>query len=99
MDHVRLVLGRLEARGNTHVEKGVDTRIVVDMLLHASKDNYDTAILVSGDGDFARACEAVGELGKNVENAYFISGRSQQLQNVSDVFHQITPAMITGCAP
>lgn len=32
---VRLVLGRLEARGNVWVEKGVDAQIVVHMLQHA----------------------------------------------------------------
>ena len=95
--YVRVILGRLEPRGGSYVEKGVDTQIVVQMLLHAVRDNYDTAVLVSGDGDFACALEAVGELGKNVENAYFASGRSLQLQNVSDVFREITPAMIAQC--
>jgi len=98
-DHVRVVLGRLEPRGDVLVEKGVDTRIVVDMLLHASKDNYEVAILVSGDGDFACACEAVGELGKTVENAYFARGRSQHLQNFSDVYHEITAEILERCSP
>ncbi|HCU35797.1 MAG TPA: hypothetical protein DGT21_10185, partial [Armatimonadetes bacterium] len=35
MEKVRLVLGRLEARGNVWVEKGVDAQIVVHMLQHA----------------------------------------------------------------
>ena len=95
--YVRVILGRLEPRGNTYVEKGVDTQIVVQMLLHAVRDNYDTAILVSGDGDFACALEAIGELGKNVVNAYFGTGRSLQLQNVSDVFREITPSMVNEC--
>jgi len=97
--HVRLVLGRLVPRGNTFVEKGVDTQIAVDMLRHASTDTYDVAILVSGDGDLACACEAVGELGKNVENAFFTRGRSQQLHNCSDVYHEINGAMLDRCRP
>lgn len=97
--HVRLILGRLVPRGGTFVEKGVDTQIAVDMLRHASTDTYDVAILVSGDGDLACACEAVGELGKNVENAFFAIGRSQQLHNFSDVFHEITAELLERCRP
>jgi uncharacterized LabA/DUF88 family protein len=53
------------------VEKGIDTQIVVDMLLGAARDTYDVAILVSGDADFAGAVEAVKELGKKVYVAHF----------------------------
>ena len=97
MPYVQVVLGRLRPSGPDYVQKGVDTRIVVDLLGLAHRDSYDTAILVSGDGDFACALEAVGELGKNVENAYFRSGRSLQLENCSDRFHEITPGMIRQC--
>ncbi len=64
-------LGRLEPRGETFVEKGVDVNIAVDMLSMAMRDTYDTAILVSSDGDFAKAIEAVQETGKHVEVACF----------------------------
>ncbi len=64
-------LGRLEPRGNTHVEKGIDVAISVDMLSMAIKNIYDTAILVSCDGDFAKAVDAVKDTGKHVEVACF----------------------------
>lgn len=64
-------LGRLEPRGNTFVEKGVDIAIAVDMLSMAVHDVYDTAILVSSDGDFAKAVSAVCDTGKHVEVACF----------------------------
>ncbi len=64
-------LGRLEPRGNTFVEKGVDIAIAVDMLSMAFINAYDTAILVSSDGDFAKAIRAVCDLGKHVEAACF----------------------------
>jgi len=64
-------LGRLEPRGGTFVEKGVDVNIAVDMLSMAFRDAYDTAILVSSDGDFAKAIEAVRDIGKHVEAACF----------------------------
>lgn len=48
-------IGKLFARENVtfYVEKGVDVNIAVDMLKLAFRSEYDTAILVSGDGDFA----------------------------------------------
>ncbi len=64
-------LGRLEPRGNTFVEKGVDIAIAVDMLSMAFHNAYDTAVLVSSDGDFAKAANAVRDLGKHVEVACF----------------------------
>jgi len=64
-------LGRLEPRGNTHVEKGVDVAISIDMLSMAVKNVFDTAILVSCDGDFVRAVDAVKDIGKHMEVACF----------------------------
>jgi len=64
-------LGRLEPRGSSFVEKGVDIAIAVDMLSMAYINAYDTAILVSSDGDFAKAICAVCDLGKHVEAACF----------------------------
>ncbi|HUU10833.1 MAG TPA: NYN domain-containing protein [Phycisphaerae bacterium] len=64
-------LGRLEPRGDTFVEKGVDIAIAVDMLSMAFHNAYDTAVLVSGDGDFVKALNAVRDLGKHVEVACF----------------------------
>jgi len=69
--YLEVKLGRLEPRGNTFIEKGIDILIAVDMLKYAYDDTYDTAILVSGDGDFAAAVNAVKDRGKHVEHAYF----------------------------
>ena len=67
------------------------------MLTHAFRDNYDTAILVTGDGDFASVADAVSEMGKHVENAYFRVGRSQQLRNVCHRFIELTPSYLAPC--
>ncbi|MFO7796810.1 MAG: NYN domain-containing protein [Promethearchaeati archaeon] len=48
-------------------EKKVDVRIAIDMVSFAYEDAYDTAILVSGDGDFLPVIKKVKELNKNVE--------------------------------
>jgi uncharacterized LabA/DUF88 family protein len=47
-------------------EKRVDTRLVADLIHHAANDNFDAAVLVSGDDDFVPAVEAVNGLGKQV---------------------------------
>jgi len=97
LDYFQVKLGRLMPRGGTVVEKGVDINIAVDMLRYAYSNAYDTAILVTGDGDFATAVEAVKDLGKHVENAYFQSGRSQELQRVCDRFIQLDAEYLRDC--
>ena len=52
-------------------EKGVDVQLAVHMLACAFDDQYDTAILMSQDGDFAPAVSEVRRLRKRVENAEF----------------------------
>jgi uncharacterized LabA/DUF88 family protein len=83
---LELKLGRLEIRNKTPIEKGVDVLITVDMIKYARNNAYDTAILVSGDGDFTPALEFLKEFGKHIENAYFSKGRSQNLSRHSDEF-------------
>jgi len=90
-------LGRLEPRGNTYVEKGVDVRLAVEMLKFAVAGIYDTAILVSGDADFSHAVQAVKDLGKHVELAFCTRGLSRQLQQVCDRFIQIDQDLLEEC--
>lgn len=52
-------------------EKGVDVQIASHMLTYAFDDQFDTAILVSQDGDFAPVVAEVERLKKRVENAEF----------------------------
>jgi uncharacterized LabA/DUF88 family protein len=51
--------------------KGDDIYLATDMVSFAYENTYDTAILVSGDGDFVPSIRRVQKLGKKVENAYF----------------------------
>ncbi|MCL0078479.1 NYN domain-containing protein [Dehalococcoidia bacterium] len=83
--HFSLSLGRLVDRerqeecpqcGHQYVvsyriEKGVDVELAVHMLASAFDDQFDTAILVSQDGDFVPAVAEVRRLRKAVENADF----------------------------
>ena len=64
--------------------KGDDIHIATDMVSFAYENTYDTAILVSGDGDFVPTIKRVQKLGKKVDNAYFRISRSNYLKNVCD---------------
>jgi uncharacterized LabA/DUF88 family protein len=66
------------------VEKGIDVMIATDLLYFAWSGFYDVAILVSGDADFAYAIQAVKNMGKHVEVAYFESGASKDLLDIAD---------------
>jgi uncharacterized LabA/DUF88 family protein len=96
---VRLRLGRMEEHGGQLVEKGVDVLIAVDMLEHAYENDYDVAILVSGDGDFAEAVKAVRARGKTVYNAFFTRGRSYALGQVCARFIALSPEYFEDCRP
>ena len=45
--------------------KGVDIALTKDVLSHAFRDNYDTAVLIAGDGDYVPLVEEVKRLLKN----------------------------------
>ena len=85
-------LGRLEPRGDTFVEKGVDIAIAVDMLSMAMHNAYDTAILVSSDGDFAKAIRAVCDTGKHVEVVCF--QRAYHLKQAADRAIELTETFL-----
>ncbi len=61
-----LTLGEHTGERQERREKGVDIALAVDMLEHAFRDNYDTAILCSGDSDFVPLVRAVKATGKHV---------------------------------
>lgn len=62
--------------------KGDDINLAIDMVSFAYENNYDTAVIVSGDGDFVPAIKKCQKLGKKVENAYFKISRSDFLRKV-----------------
>ena len=61
-----------------------DIHLAVDMVKLAYNDAYDTAILVSSDGDFVPAVQAVKERGKKVENIGFENKFSYYLKQECD---------------
>ena len=89
-------LGTSKYRGDQLVEKGVDIMLATDLLQFAYKDLYDVGIVVSGDGDFAYAVQAVKNLGKYVEVAAFAANLSWDMAQLADDRHYLDPDYFKG---
>lgn len=63
----RVGRGTIQRRGNRQVEKGVDVGVALDLLAGAYEDRWDVGVVVSGDGDLARAGKLVKQMGKGFE--------------------------------
>ncbi len=98
---VKLILVRMQKRKVNdkivYVVKGDDIHIAVDMVTHAYNDAYDTAILVSGDGDFVPAVLAAQAKGKRVEQAYFKQGHSYHLRQKCNNSILLTTELLKKC--
>ena len=94
--YVEVRLGIGKQRREQVVEKGVDVMLATDLVVRAYQDQYDTAILVSGDGDFYPAIQAVKDRGKQVEVAAFESNISAEASRVSDLHIKLTKTFFTG---
>jgi uncharacterized LabA/DUF88 family protein len=99
--YTELRLGRLVYTNWPSVppyEKGTDVQLATDMITHSYKGNYDVAILVAGDNDFAGAVQAVKDNGKHVEVALFgKAGTSQELRSSSDMVIDINARFLRDC--
>lgn len=67
-DAVRWTLGRPVEWDGGH-EKGIDVLLALDVVLGAIRDEYDVAVICSGDTDLEPAIDEVVTAGKVVENA------------------------------
>ncbi len=59
-------LGKRHRRTQVRVEKAVDVMVAVDMVTMACNNAYDTAYLLSADGDYTHAAEFVKQRGLKV---------------------------------
>ena len=89
----KLILCRMQKvkiNGKTIYQvKEDDIHLAVDMVKLAYNNAYDTAILVSSDGDFVPAINAVQEIGKKVEDIGFEHKFSFHLKQVCDRFTKL----------
>lgn len=81
------------------IQKGVDTRIVLDMWRLAHLNWYDTAILVCGDEDLAETVKAIKEhTNKRVENAFVQwNGWAKPLREAADKRIPLTKEYLEDC--
>ena len=89
----KLVLCRMQKvkiNGKTIYQvKEDDIHLAVDMVKLAYNDAYDKAILVSSDGDFVPAINAVQEIGKKAEYVGFENKVSFHLKKVCDNYRKL----------
>ena len=78
----------LESEGRE--QKEVDVAMACRMLRHALNDDFDTAIVVSGDRDFVPAIEMMQEAGKTVEAASFSQCKSRAIERAADICHNLS---------
>jgi uncharacterized LabA/DUF88 family protein len=68
----------------------LDVELALDMWDQAKMNAYDTAVLVSGDGDFIDLVQRVEQLGKRVELASFQRNTNKTLIGVADSYLDLT---------
>ena len=76
-------------KGNLGSEKAVDVKLAADMIV--LKDNYDIALIISGDQDYVPAVQVVKDFGKHVYNVAFrkrdgglLPGGARRLNLITD---------------
>jgi len=94
--YLEVRLGSTKISQGIPVEKGIDIMLATDLLHFAWIDLYDVAILVSGDSDFAYALQAVKNMGKHIEVAYFERSVSKDLLDVADNRHLLNRKFFNG---
>jgi len=67
----------------TYLEKGCDTAITADVVYLAAQNEYDVAIIVASDGDYAPATKTVANFGKSVELVYFRGRRPFVMESLA----------------
>ncbi len=88
--YVTVRLGRLHRRQDgSLVEKGIDVALAVEALALAYQDAYDSALLVSGDGDYVELVEGIKRTGKHVECAMFKNQSAGILLEYVDIFQPL----------
>jgi len=94
--YLEIRLGGTKLSQGVTVEKGIDIMLATDLVNFAWKNIYNTAILVSGDADFAYAVKVVKDMGKHVEVAHFESNVSKDLMDLADSRHLLNRDFFKG---
>jgi len=69
---IEIIRGRLQRTKKGELkEKGVDVALAVHLIVDAANNDFETAIVISGDSDFVFPIQTVIHWGKKVEAAAF----------------------------
>jgi uncharacterized LabA/DUF88 family protein len=71
----------------------------VDVLNHVHRDNVDTVLLLSGDGDYMPVIAEVQRCGKQCWVSAFSDGLNEQLKYISDKFYLLDGTMFQPGGP
>ncbi len=71
-------------------QKGVDVQIAVDLVTHAFRNNFDIAVLCSGDIDLLESLKIVKSLGKKVIVLSHYSLTSKSIMKEADFYIDIS---------
>ena len=89
----RVVLGdSVPLPNGSHREKGVDALLVADLVFHAAMKNFQYAVVISNDSDFAVALKRVEDFGCRTGLVSVIKQAPQRLIEACDDFVFFTSA-------
>ncbi len=88
-------IARSHRKATALVEKAVDVMIAVDMVVLSERDVFDVAYLLSADGDFTPAVQALRDHGKKVYVASPATGA--QLASVANSYIPLRRAWFDDC--
>lgn len=71
--------------------KTTDIQLVIDAMMHLYHTQFDTMILMSGDGDFAPLLDIYKKMGKRVEVCSIKHSTSKELRYTADSWYEIQP--------
>ncbi|HHY07923.1 MAG TPA: NYN domain-containing protein [Corynebacteriales bacterium] len=92
IDGVQLRAGQLIEWGDRRTQKGVDTRLVADMVLHAVRGHVNEIVLVSGDADMIPGVQVAIEHGVRVHLIGFgWDSMSNSLRSACDTVTVLDP--------
>ncbi len=90
---LRMIGFRVIARNSfitaSQEQKEVDVAMACEMVVQAMRDNYDVALVVSGDRDFVPAIQHVQSAGKRVEVASFKNSFSYEMKKMCDYYYEL----------
>lgn len=78
-------------RSDGSCKGNLDVELALNLVAFANQDQYDTAILVSGDGDFTSAVKQVQAQGKKVEVVSASNYINNDLKKIADRFISLKP--------